>query len=106
MKCSRSLNCLFGSTIAALVIVALFAIQPAHAGDRSVSGKSFYSTLNCGQLWRERNAIFARQGYCFKDPRAVAVFGKGCRPPFGKLQAQHKAVLAEISSWERSRGCN
>lgn len=96
----------FGSIFAAVMFAASTAPQTASAGDDSDSGKSYYSTLNCSQLWHERNAVFARQGHCFKEPRSISVFGKGCRPPFGKLESHHRAVVDEIISWERRRGCD
>ena len=37
-------------------------------------------TLNCDQLWHQRNSIFKAAGYCFQTPRGIRVFGNaGCR---------------------------
>lgn len=37
-------------------------------------------TLNCDQLWYQRNSIFKAAGYCFQTPRGIRVFGNaGCR---------------------------
>ena len=76
----------------------------ASAGDDD-SGQSYYAGLSCQQLWYERNAIFARNGYCFSSPRAIAAFGKGCKPPFGELPSNLKSVVQEIKQWEAYRGC-
>ena len=44
-----------------------------------------YRGLSCGQLWYERNAIFAQYGYCFKTDQAINAFGRACFPPYGRL---------------------
>lgn len=77
----------------------------ARAGDPEVSGVDYYSQLSCGQLWYECNAIFARHGYCFKNARAIATFGKGCQPPYGQLPSNLQNVVRNIQAWEQRRGC-
>jgi YARHG domain-containing protein len=84
---------------------AVISAAPLRAGDDSDSGVSYYSGLTCGQLWQERNAIFAQYGYCFTSRQAISVFGKGCFSPFGKLPNHKRNVVSEIKSWERKRGC-
>jgi YARHG domain len=69
-------------------------------------GTDYYSTLSCGQLWTERNAILARHGYCFQSQRAIAAFGKGCVPPYGKLPDNLARVVDDIKGWEQRRRCN
>ncbi|MCV0369662.1 YARHG domain-containing protein [Filomicrobium sp.] len=92
--------------IAALALGILFTTAPSsQAGDDGNSGQNYYAGLTCQQLWHERNAIFARHGYCFENPRAIAVFGKGCQPPFGKLPSNLQSVVNEIKAWESKRGC-
>ena len=81
------------------------AATGAHAGDPEVSGVDYYSQLSCGQLWYERNAIFARHGYCFKNPRAIQTFGQGCQPPYGQLPSNLQGVVRNIQAWEQKRGC-
>ena len=99
-------------TIGFGVSCALLAIQVVDggssevvAGDNQRSGSDYYAGLNCGQLWYERNAIFAAHGFCFKTPRAVSTFGKRCHPPYGKLPSNLKSVVDHIKSLERRRGC-
>ena len=62
-------------------------------------------TLNCGQLWYERNAIYARNGYCFKSKRARNVFGPRCYPPYGRLSRYEQNLVNSIVYWERRKGC-
>lgn len=61
--------------------------------------------MNCSDLWYSRNEIYARNGYCFNTDRAKAVFGAGCFPPYGKLSGNDQAMVSDIQSWERRKGC-
>ena len=63
------------------------------------------ASMSCDKLWHERNAVYARNGYCFKTQKAIAAFGKGCFPPYGELQGSEKNRVTEISLWERQKGC-
>lgn len=74
------------------VIPAVQAAEPA-------------SEYSCEELWRERNAIYAEQGYCFKSAKAIAAFGRGCFPPYGKLEQWQKERVAEVKYWEHRKGC-
>jgi hypothetical protein len=65
-----------------------------------------YASLSCGQLWQERNAIFAEYGYCFKTPQAISAFGRGCFPPYGRLPSSAQHRVDDIISWERRKGCS
>jgi hypothetical protein len=60
---------------------------------------------SCGELWNQRNAIFARNGYCFRTARARDVFGPGCFPPYGRLSPREQARVNEIQYEEDMRGC-
>lgn len=59
----------------------------------------------CHSLWYERNAIYARAGYCFRTARAVEQFGPGCFPPYGRLSPADQARVNEIQYEEDRRGC-
>ncbi|MGD0762052.1 MAG: YARHG domain-containing protein [Roseiarcus sp.] len=61
--------------------------------------------MTCDQLWYERNAIYARNGYCFQTARARAVFGAGCFPPFGQLNGWETQRVQELQMWEQRNGC-
>ncbi len=61
--------------------------------------------MSCDQLWYERNAIYARNGYCFQTARARAVFGAGCFPPFGRLNGWEAQRVQQLQTWERRNGC-
>jgi hypothetical protein len=63
------------------------------------------ASMSCDELWHERNAVYSRNGYCFKTQKAIAAFGKGCFPPYGELQGSEKNRVTEISLWERQKGC-
>lgn len=67
--------------------------------------QSGYEALGCQELWRERNAFYARNGYCFTVPEAVAVFGGGCFPPYGRLSDLEQQEVNTIVSWEKEKGC-
>lgn len=77
----------------------------SHAGDDGELGQSYYAGLSCGQLWYQRNKIYADAGQCFKTKRARAVFGPRCYAPYGKLNAQWRSVVKEIRFYERRKGC-
>jgi len=61
---------------------------------------------SCDQLWRARNSIFADAGHCFKTPRAIAIFGTGCYPPYGRLKAAQEARVNAIIAEESRLGCS
>jgi hypothetical protein len=61
---------------------------------------------SCDQLWRARNSIFAEAGHCFKTSRAIAIFGTGCYPPYGRLKAAQEARVNAIIAEESRRGCS
>lgn len=63
------------------------------------------ASMSCDELWHERNAVFARNGYCFKTQKAISTFGKSCFPPYGELQGQEKNRVTEIRIWEQQKGC-
>ena len=60
---------------------------------------------SCAALWFERNAIYARNGDCFRSERAIADFGAGCFPPFGRLHGREAERVQEIQFWERRNRC-
>ena len=53
-----------------------------------------------------RNSIFADAGHCFKTPRAIAIFGTGCYPPYGRLKAAQEARVNAIIAEESRLGCS
>jgi len=67
--------------------------------------QSRYEVLGCQELWRERNAFYARNGYCFTVPEAVVLFGRGCFPPYGRLSDLERQEVNTIASWEREKRC-
>ncbi|RFB80028.1 YARHG domain-containing protein [Methylovirgula sp. 4M-Z18] len=64
------------------------------------------SAYSCYDLWHERNAIYARRGYCFKTDRAISEFGVGCFPPYGRLTPQEAYRVREIQYWEAQSDCS
>jgi len=100
MVISRALLAL--TLIAAVSVFFDGAVSSAAAQDE-------LSTMSCGDLWYRRNAIFARNGYCFKTDRAIRVFGNsGCRfdvesdVPMSRAEREEVEVIRAI---ERRRGC-
>jgi YARHG domain len=63
------------------------------------------ASMSCDELWHERNAVYARNGYCFKTQKAIAAFGKSCFSPYGELQGSEKNRVTEIRIWEQQKGC-
>ena len=61
---------------------------------------------SCDQLWHARNSIFAQAGHCFKTPRATAVFGTRCHPPYGQLTKAQEARVNAIKAQESQLGCD
>lgn len=79
--------------------LALIAMAPTLAKAQDAAD------MSCGELWHERNAIYARNGYCFNSDRARSVFGEGCFPPYGKLHGWEKGRVDRLQMWERRKGC-
>lgn len=90
---------------AALAGFALCVAWAAAPGAISVAAAQDAAYMSCGQLWYARNAIYARNGYCFQTDQARAAFGPGCFPPFGHLNPWEQNRVMELQSWERRRGC-
>lgn len=88
---------LLGAAAIAISVAASCLATPAVARDAAY--------MSCGALWYARNAIYARNGYCFQTPRARAVFGVGCFPPYGELRGWESNRVGELLMWERRRGC-
>jgi YARHG domain len=86
------LACTLGMLPATTIIPAAQAHEP-------------FDDYSCYDLWKERNSIYADNGYCFKSEKAIAVFGRGCFPPYGHLKGLDKALVAEVESWEHRKGC-
>jgi hypothetical protein len=101
MRVVNQVSCL--AVVAALMLAV--AAEDVAAGDDSGFGRDYYGGLNCARLWYERNAIYARYGYCFQSPRARATFGRGCFAPYGRLPSNLKRVVNHIERIERRRGC-
>jgi YARHG domain-containing protein len=92
----HSIRCLaLGIVVSGLCLIA--ASMPAKAQS--------YGELSCGQLWYERNAIYAQYGHCFKTAPAINAFGPGCFPPYGRLPPHAQSLVNEIIAWERRRRC-
>jgi hypothetical protein len=62
--------------------------------------------MTCDQLWYNRTAIYARRGKCFKDERALEVFGQRCFSPYGKLSFRDQRRVNNIARQERRMGCD
>lgn len=89
---------------AALVGATLCAVLPA-TPDPAMA-QSGFASMSCGQLWYQRNAIYARAGYCFQTPQAIGALGRGCFPPYGALSSRAQSVVNEIQYWESRKGCS
>lgn len=75
----------------------------------SASAQNELWSLSCGDLWYRRNAIYARNGYCFKTDRAMRVFGnENCRfyqerdIPMSQAEREEVEIIRSI---EQQKGC-
>ena len=64
---------------------------------------------NCAELSYNRNAIYARAGYCFKTAEQIRTFGNaGCQfdnQADVPLSARDREIVARIVREERFNGC-
>ncbi len=97
MPLHKLLTRLFMGTAAAGLLVSGGFVETVRAQDAA--------GMSCNELWHARNAIYARNGYCFNTARARAVFGPGCFPPFGALSGGERDRVNELQYWERQKGC-
>lgn len=86
-------------------LVFLCVVVSAAPGFVGVARADDPSRMSCYELWYARNAIYARNGYCFNTDRAKSVFGDGCFPPYGRVRGWEKNYVNELQMWERRRGC-
>ncbi len=93
-------------SIKSLVIAAFVSASLLTAGGILADAQAQYYGQSCGSLWYARNAIYARNGYCFQTARARAVFGAGCFAPFGRLTGYDAQQVAQIQAAERAQGCS
>ena len=100
---------LFGQAIILGVgIVLASPIVTVPGTDLSFANKAAaqsYRYMTCGELWYARNAIYARQGYCFKTQRARRTFGARCYAPWGRLTPSQQRQVNRVIRWERNNGC-
>jgi hypothetical protein len=92
----KVLKKLFGITLMSVYVSLITPTQTNAQG---------YSRMSCYDLWYERNAIFARKGFCFSTRRAIRTFGRRCYPPYGRLSLLEEDIVDEIKYWERRKGC-
>lgn len=60
---------------------------------------------SCDDLWKARNSIYAQYGFCFKQARSIAVFGRGCFPPYGELPPSAQEEVDRILAAESAQRC-
>ena len=72
-------------------------------------GQANVASLNCDQLWYQRNSIFKSAGYCFHTPRAISVFGNaGCAYDDQRnlpLSDRDRQAITAIQQHERLKRC-
>lgn len=97
MRRSRLAGRIAGFGVIVCAVLQVGIATPAEAG---------YRDSSCGDLWYARNAIYARNGYCFKSPRGIATFGPGCYAPYGRLSGYEQRQVSKIKTWEARKGCS
>jgi len=85
------------------LVLALLAVFAAAAGAPPAQAGPSQA---CDRLWYQRTAIFARRGKCFRDERALELFGQRCFPPYGKLSFREQRRVDNIKRQERRAGCS
>jgi hypothetical protein len=75
----------------------------------NLHGQANVASLNCDQLWHQRNSIFKSAGYCFHTLRAISVFGNaGCAYDEQRnlpLSDRDRQAITAIQQLERSKRC-
>jgi hypothetical protein len=91
------------------VFVLIFGLLVPLAVSALPAAAEDLGSLSCGDLWHERNAIFARNAYCFKSERAMRVFGnENCTfyveadVPMSQSERHKVDLIREI---ERQKSC-
>lgn len=87
----------WGGHLKGFFLAGLLAVFPATGFIPAGQSAEPASEYSCDELWRERNAIYAEQGYCFKSAKAIAEFGRGCFPPYGKLERWQRSALPRLN---------
>jgi YARHG domain len=89
-------------------ILVLTLLTSLDASVSQIAAQDYWS-LSCGDLWYRRNAIYYRNGYCFKTDRAIGVFGNGnCRfyvegdVPMSQAERHEVEIIRSI---EQRKGC-
>lgn len=64
----------------------------------------------CDALWRRRNEVFHRFGYCFEQPRGIAEFGnRGCSrtqdQAWRAMGESNRQLVNSVKQMERANGC-
>ncbi len=95
----------FGSHSLWMIAISLVVSVLGLIGGSTPVKAQGYAGLTCGQLWYERNAIYAQYGHCFKTDQAINAFGPACFPPYGRLPPHAQSLVNEIVAWERRKGC-
>ena len=95
-----------------LALLALPFLMAVAQADVFPNSSDYYLTeadlqgLSCFDLWVARNEIYARNGYCFRTPRARRYFGNaGCftrNPRLNRFERHNVALIRRIERW---RGC-
>ena len=84
-----------------LLLICLAALA-AQAGPSPAAARQ---APTCDRLWYNRTAIYAMRGKCFRDERALELFGQRCFPPYGKLPFRDQRRVNDIARQERRLGC-
>lgn len=92
--------------------LSVLVLTPAKAdlsSTRDAGSSTDVTSLNCGQLWHQRNSIFKAGGYCFRTPRAIVSFGNtGCKYENiddVPLSDRDRQLVSAIRTTERAKRC-
>lgn len=80
------------------------------SGESRSGSETTLADLGCDRLWRERNAIFHRNAYCFQSARGRQTFSnEGCfrdqDQAWSAMNASDRQLVRAIQEFERAKGC-
>ena len=77
-------------------------------GDHAIPKAQLWQ-MSCDSLWTVRNSIYRDNGYCFKTPKALSVWGnEGCaywNAAEVPLNAYERTNISRIKSVEQQKHC-
>jgi hypothetical protein len=98
------------SNLQVLFLTPRDLVQRKDRGAPTFNDEGDLATLNCHDLWIQRNKLFKAAGYCFHTANAISAFGNaGCRHDDVAdvpLSERDRALMTAIRGMEQRKGCH